>query len=91
MCLVHYNLSLTLKLGLIPSERFCLLHVHVYLCRDGAALAQFWSWLEEEILKDVVLTEVQVADKLLEFRSMQDGFLDTSFDTISGKQQLLYP
>ncbi|XP_027107686.1 aminopeptidase P2-like isoform X1 [Coffea arabica] len=52
--------------------------------RDGAALAQFWSWLEEEILKDVVLTEVQVADKLLEFRSMQDGFLDTSFDTISG-------
>lgn len=52
--------------------------------RDAAALAQFWSWLEEEILKDVVLTEVQVADKLLEFRSMQDGFLDTSFDTISG-------
>ena len=30
------------------------------------------------------LTEVDVADKLLEFRSKQDGFLDTSFDTISG-------
>lgn len=30
------------------------------------------------------LTEVDVADKLLEFRAKKDGFLDTSFDTISG-------
>ncbi|XVE89684.1 hypothetical protein DITRI_Ditri20bG0015700 [Diplodiscus trichospermus] len=52
--------------------------------RDAAALAQFWCWLEEEIHKNVKLTEVDVADKLLEFRSKQDGFLDTSFDTISG-------
>ncbi|MCL7032820.1 hypothetical protein MKW94_000046 [Papaver nudicaule] len=52
--------------------------------RDAAALTQFWSWLEEEIHKSVVLTEVEVSDKLLEFRSKQDGFLDTSFDTISG-------
>ncbi|GMP60540.1 hypothetical protein CsSME_00023360 [Camellia sinensis var. sinensis] len=52
--------------------------------RDAAALAQFWAWLEEEIQKDVVLTEVQVADKLLEFRSKKAGFIDTSFDTISG-------
>lgn len=34
--------------------------------------------------KNVNLTEVDVADKLLEFRSVQDGFIDTSFDTISG-------
>lgn len=54
------------------------------LFRDAAALANFWSWLEEEIIKGVLLTEVDVADKLLEFRSMQSGFLDTSFDTISG-------
>ncbi|KAI3900745.1 hypothetical protein MKW92_036320 [Papaver armeniacum] len=52
--------------------------------RDAAALTQFWSWLEEEIHKGVVLTEVEVSDKLLEFRAKQDGFLDTSFDTISG-------
>ncbi|CAA0815562.1 Metallopeptidase M24 family protein [Striga hermonthica] len=52
--------------------------------RDAAALAQFWVWLEEEISRGVILTEVDVADKLLEFRSRQDGFLDTSFDTISG-------
>ena len=30
------------------------------------------------------LTEVEVSDKLLEFRSRQSGFMDTSFDTISG-------
>lgn len=52
--------------------------------RDAAALAQFWDWLETEITKNRVLTEVEVSDKLLEFRSKQDGFLDTSFDTISG-------
>ncbi|WJX80122.1 Aminopeptidase P2 [Trifolium repens] len=52
--------------------------------RDAAALAQFWDWLETEITNNRVLTEVEVSDKLLEFRSKQDGFLDTSFDTISG-------
>ncbi|KAB1202273.1 putative Xaa-Pro aminopeptidase P [Morella rubra] len=51
--------------------------------RDGAALAQFWAWLEDVIQKNVKLTEVEVADKLLEFRSKQAGFIDTSFDTIS--------
>lgn len=53
-------------------------------CRDAAALAQFWAWLEGEVHKKVALTEVEVADKLLEFRSNQPGFVDTSFDTISG-------
>ncbi|KAL5198244.1 hypothetical protein ABZP36_001756 [Zizania latifolia] len=52
--------------------------------RDAAALAEFWCWLEGEIDKSVSLTEVQVAEKLLEFRQKQDGFIDTSFDTISG-------
>ena len=52
--------------------------------RDAAALAQFWDWLETEIANDRILTEVEVSDKLLEFRSKQAGFLDTSFDTISG-------
>lgn len=52
--------------------------------RDAAALAQFWAWLEEEIQNEAILTEVDVVDKLLEFRSKQDGFIGTSFDTISG-------
>ncbi|WVZ62377.1 hypothetical protein U9M48_012135 [Paspalum notatum var. saurae] len=52
--------------------------------RDAAALSEFWCWLEEEICKSVTLTEVEVAEKLLEFRQKQDGFIETSFDTISG-------
>lgn len=56
-----------------------------FFCRDAAALAEFWAWLEEEISKNIAYTEVEVADKLLEFRKKQLGFLDTSFDTISGK------
>lgn len=52
--------------------------------RDAAALAHFWAWLEEEVHKNENLTEVDVANRLLEFRSLQDGFMDTSFDTISG-------
>lgn len=52
--------------------------------RDAVALTQFWAWLENEIQNGVTLTEVEVADRLLEFRSKQDGFMDTSFDTISG-------
>lgn len=52
--------------------------------RDAAAVAQFWDWLETEITNKRILTEVEASDKLLEFRSKQDGFLDTSFDTISG-------
>uniref|UniRef100_A0A2P2KSM9 Uncharacterized protein MANES_09G167500 n=1 Tax=Rhizophora mucronata TaxID=61149 RepID=A0A2P2KSM9_RHIMU len=64
-----------------PSELEGMRNSHL---RDAASLAQFWAWLEEEIHKDVKLTEVDVANKLLEFRSEQDGFIDTSFDTISG-------
>ncbi|XP_078181466.1 metallopeptidase M24 family protein [Carex rostrata] len=52
--------------------------------RDAAALAEFWCWLEKEIENNVTLTEVDVADKLLEFRQKQDFFIETSFDTISG-------
>lgn len=55
-----------------------------HIGRDAAALAEFWCWLEKEIENNVTLTEVDVADKLLEFRQKQDFFIETSFDTISG-------
>lgn len=53
--------------------------------RDAAALTEFWAWLEYTIVDEKRQpTEVQVADTLLGFRARQSGFLDTSFDTISG-------
>jgi Xaa-Pro aminopeptidase len=37
--------------------------------RDGAALARYFAWLEEQLENNVELTESQGADKLEEFRS----------------------
>ncbi|KAK8329897.1 hypothetical protein V6Z12_A11G357200 [Gossypium hirsutum] len=51
---------------------------------ESNGLSEGPSGLEEEIHNNVELTEVDVADKLLEFRAKKEGFLDTSFDTISG-------
>ncbi|KAL2612171.1 hypothetical protein R1flu_023863 [Riccia fluitans] len=53
--------------------------------RDAAALTEFWTWLEHRIVEEKQsLSEVEVADKLYEFRAKQSGFLDVSFETISG-------
>eukprot|EP00252_Welwitschia_mirabilis_P023369 TRINITY_DN6584_c0_g1_i1.p1 TRINITY_DN6584_c0_g1~~TRINITY_DN6584_c0_g1_i1.p1 ORF type:complete len:717 (-),score=142.42 TRINITY_DN6584_c0_g1_i1:201-2351(-) len=53
--------------------------------RDAVALTEFWSWLEGKIVVEKgFLTEVEVANMLYEFRAKQDGFLDTSFETICG-------
>jgi Xaa-Pro aminopeptidase len=55
------------------------------LYRDAAALAEFWAWLERKIvLERQAISEVEVANELEQFRANQFGFLDTSFDTISG-------
>ncbi|KAF9515132.1 hypothetical protein BS47DRAFT_1294380 [Hydnum rufescens UP504] len=51
--------------------------------RDGAALAQYFSWLEEQLNNGAQLTESQVADKLESFRSKLDSFKGLSFPTIS--------
>lgn len=51
--------------------------------RDGAALIQYFSWLENELKKGIELDEVQAADKLEEFRKEKDVFMGLSFDTIS--------
>eukprot|EP00899_Mesostigma_viride_P025248 jgi/Mesvir1/5908/Mv00678-RA.2 len=52
--------------------------------RDGAALAEFWCWLEEEIAAGKTPSEYLVGEKLKSFREAAGGFLDTSFDTIAG-------
>ncbi|HVJ31819.1 MAG TPA: aminopeptidase P family protein [Terriglobia bacterium] len=51
--------------------------------RDGAAVAQFLSWLSGEAPKGQ-LTEMDAAEKLAEFRRRNDLFRGFSFDTISG-------
>lgn len=52
--------------------------------RDGAALSEYFSWLEEELVKKgTVLDEVQAADKLEAIRSKHENFVGLSFPTIS--------
>lgn len=52
--------------------------------RDGAALSEFFAWLEDQLIaKGAKLDEVQAADKLEALRSKHDKFVGLSFDTIS--------
>ncbi|CAI7571878.1 unnamed protein product [Penicillium manginii] len=52
--------------------------------RDGAALTEYFAWLENELVnKKTVMDEVDGADKLEQIRSKHDLFAGLSFDTIS--------
>ncbi|KZT24163.1 Creatinase/aminopeptidase [Neolentinus lepideus HHB14362 ss-1] len=51
--------------------------------RDGAALARYFAWLEEQLDNGVELNESQAADKLEEYRSQLDLYRGLSFTTIS--------
>ncbi|KAI9843452.1 MAG: hypothetical protein M1837_006298 [Sclerophora amabilis] len=52
--------------------------------RDGAALVEFFAWLEEElIVKTSKVDEVEAADKLEQIRSKHKNFVGLSFNTIS--------
>lgn len=52
--------------------------------RDGAALSEYFAWLENELtVKGTKLDEVQASDKLEQIRSKHDKYMGLSFDTIS--------
>ena len=52
--------------------------------RDGAALNEFFAWLEDQIVnKKVEVDEVAAADKLEQLRSTKKDFVGLSFPTIS--------
>jgi Xaa-Pro aminopeptidase len=52
---------------------------------DGAAMANFMAWLQEEIVeKGRSVSEVEIDVKLTGYRAEQPGFLEVSFPTIAG-------
>ncbi|KAI1322817.1 aminopeptidase-like protein [Xylariaceae sp. FL0255] len=52
--------------------------------RDGAALIEYFAWLEDQLVnKKTKLDEVEAADKLEACRAKQKDFVGLSFDTIS--------
>ena len=50
--------------------------------KDGVALTKFFYWIKHEIDK-IEINEVSAAQKLLELRQDQEGFIEPSFGTIS--------
>lgn len=50
--------------------------------KDAAALCCYFAWLEKNVSSGQI-TEISGADKLEEFRGMQEDFRGPSFDTIS--------
>ncbi|KAI1420570.1 aminopeptidase-like protein [Xylaria sp. FL1777] len=52
--------------------------------RDGAALIEYFAWLEDQlVVKKAVIDEVEAADRLEAYRAKHDNFVGLSFDTIS--------
>ncbi|XP_045783393.1 xaa-Pro aminopeptidase ApepP-like isoform X1 [Maniola jurtina] len=52
--------------------------------RDGIAVVRFFRWLHSQIDKGETVTEIQAADKLLEFRKDEKDFMGASFESIPG-------
>lgn len=57
-------------------------HITAAHVKDGVAIVNFLHWLQWAYATEE-LTELSVADKLLEFRKQQEGFLCESFGAIS--------
>lgn len=49
---------------------------------DGAALCEFYCWLEKALSRDTHLTEWDLSEKLHQFRSRSEHFIEESFTTI---------
>ncbi|MDH8701424.1 Xaa-Pro aminopeptidase [Dysgonomonadaceae bacterium PH5-43] len=54
------------------------------MIKDGVALTKFFIWLEKQLASGNKVTELDVSDKLKEFRSEQKLFFCESFTTIAG-------
>lgn len=63
-----------------------LAHVRATMEQDGAAMCEFFAWLEEAlaVLDGMPVTEAMLAHQLLEARARRPGFISTSFATIDG-------
>ncbi len=51
--------------------------------KDGVAMVRFRKWIKENLKKEDI-TEITLADKLLEFRRKGELFVEESFSTIAG-------
>ncbi|WP_027965735.1 aminopeptidase P family protein [Halomonas halocynthiae] len=59
-------------------------HVRRTMEEDGAALCEFFAWLEAALARGEVLTELDVDEQLTAARARRPHFVSRSFDTIAG-------
>jgi len=58
-------------------------HVRITMAHDGAALCEFFAWLEQALGQETV-TELTIADQIFAARARRPDFVSASFGTIAG-------
>jgi len=53
--------------------------------RDGAAMAEFWCWMEKEIASGRTVDEYEAGERVMACRKKQGDFIEESFPTIAGE------
>jgi Xaa-Pro aminopeptidase len=59
-------------------------HVRATMAQDGAALCEFFSWLEGALAKNERITELTIDERITAARKKRPGFVGQSFGTIAG-------
>ena len=59
-------------------------HVRRAMEQDGAALAEFFAWLEPALARGERITELTIDDRITAVRAVRPGFVSPSFSTIAG-------
>ncbi len=60
-----------------------LAHVRAVMEEDGAALCEFFAWLEDALERGETITELTVDERLTAARASRPGFVSRSFATIA--------
>ncbi len=81
-CIVRKKMSPVFKLKSIKNE-IEMNGVRLAMIKDGVALTRFFMWLEEN-LRSNNLSEINISEKLYEFRSKEEHFIGESFGTVAG-------
>lgn len=77
----HINPSTLLKAIKTDKE---LEHIQDAMVQDGVALCEFFADFENRLAKGERLSELDIAQRLDEYRSRQPNYVGESFDTIAG-------
>jgi Xaa-Pro aminopeptidase len=59
-------------------------HIRRAMEQDGAALAEFFSWLETALARHERITELTIDERITTSRAKRPGFVCPSFSTIAG-------